>query len=82
MSTVQSPTLSTADILAIAQSDATQRYDNLERYRIEIFRDEDGWHVEYEIQQPKDPKVRVAGGGPHYVIDPVDGRITSKKYYQ
>ncbi len=74
--------LASSDILAIAQADAETRYTDFHIYRIEIYRESDGWHVEYRIQQPKDPKIRIAGGGPHYVIDASDGRIISKKYYQ
>jgi hypothetical protein len=37
----------------------------------------DGWHVEYKPSRPG-----WQGGGPYYVIDPVDGTIISKTYYQ
>ena len=44
---------------------------------MEIRRDDDGWHIDYELKNP-----RLNGGGPHYVIDATTGEIISKKYYQ
>ena len=38
---------------------------------------DDGWHVDYELKTPL-----LNGGGPHYIIDPVSGQITWKKYEQ
>lgn len=63
--------------LAIARLDAEQVYRDLERFRILIALEPDGWHVEYWL---KDPNVQ--GGGPHYVVDANTGAILSKKYYQ
>lgn len=63
--------------LAIARLDAEQVYRNLERFRILIALESDGWHIEYWL---KDPNVQ--GGGPHYIIDAVTGSILSKKYFQ
>jgi hypothetical protein len=39
--------------------------------------EEDGWHVDYELKDP-----RRKGGGPHYLIDPYTGVIRSKQYHQ
>jgi transcriptional regulator with XRE-family HTH domain len=63
--------------LAIAEADAVLTYPNLSAYRIHLALEEDGWHVDYEL---KDPKRK--GGGPHYVIDARSGAILSKKYEQ
>jgi hypothetical protein len=63
--------------LAIAEADAIPVYEDLSPYRIDVRLGDDGWHVEYRIKQP-----RVAGGGPHYIIDANTGQILSKKYYQ
>jgi len=63
--------------LAIARVDAEQVYRNLSPYRITLSLEADGWHVDYELKNPF-----VKGGGPHYVIDPSDGRILSKRYEQ
>src|SRR5262249_47484695 len=63
--------------LAIARTDAEQVYRHLSRYRITLTLEADGWHVDYEL---KDPYYK--GGGPHYVIDPNDGSILSKRYEQ
>ena len=65
------------EILRIAREDAEQVYKDLPRFRISIFLEPDGWHVEYRHGKPF-----VAGGGPFYIIDAVSGSILSKKYYQ
>ena len=64
-------------ILRIAQDDAECAYRDLSGYRITLRREQDGWHVDYDLTDPF-----LAGGGPHYVIDPHDGRILSKRYEQ
>ncbi len=63
--------------LAIARADAEQVYRDLVPYRITLSLEGDGWHVDYELKSPF-----MKGGGPHYVIDPSDGRILSKRYEQ
>ncbi len=63
--------------LTIAQADALTAYRDLSGYRIQLVLEDDGWHVDYEL---KDPKLK--GGGPHYVIDAVSGVILSKRYEQ
>jgi hypothetical protein len=63
--------------LAIAHADAEKAYRDLSGYRITISLEPDGWHIDYEV---KDPKWH--GGGPHYIIDPADGRILAKRYEQ
>jgi hypothetical protein len=63
--------------LRIAQQDAEIAYGDLTGYRITLTLKDDGWHVDYDLT------ARIsAGGGPHYVIDPVTGTILSKVYYQ
>jgi hypothetical protein len=64
-------------VLAIAQSDAAKAYRDLSGYRIQLVLEDDGWHVDYEL---KDPKIK--GGGPHYIIDATTGTILSKRYQQ
>ena len=61
----------------IAQADALNVYRDLSMYRIQLELEIDGWHVDYDL---KDPKHK--GGGPHYVIDAFTGTIVSKKYEQ
>lgn len=63
--------------LTIAQADATRVYRNLSPYRIQLALEEDGWHVDYELKDP-----RHKGGGPHYVINASTGVIVSKRYDQ
>jgi hypothetical protein len=63
--------------LSIAQADATTAYRSLTEYRIQVVLEDDGWHVDYDL---KDPKRK--GGGPHYIIDAVTGAIVSKRYEQ
>jgi hypothetical protein len=66
------------EALRIARLDAEVAYrDGLEHYLIQIARQPDGWHVDYELTNPL-----AAGGGPHYVIDSASGAILSKRYEQ
>ena len=61
----------------MAQADATKAYRDLSVYRIQLALEADGWHVDYDLKDP-----RLKGGGPHYVIDAVRGVIVSKRYEQ
>lgn len=63
--------------LAIAQADALLAYRDLSSYKIQLVQEADGWHVDYNLKDP-----RKAGGGPHYVIDVATGAILSKRYEQ
>lgn len=63
--------------LAIAQADALQAYRDLSKFRIKLEVADDGWHVDYELKDP-----RWKGGGPHYVIDSSTGAILAKRYEQ
>ena len=63
--------------LKIAREDAETVYRDLERYTIRLALEADGWHVDYELRDP-----RARGGGPHYVIDAITGQIVSKRYEQ
>jgi hypothetical protein len=64
-------------ILSIAQADAVRVYRDLSPYRIQLVQEDDGWHVDYELKNP-----RLKGGGPHYIIDAQTGKIVSKRYEQ
>jgi hypothetical protein len=66
-----------AQVLAIAQADAVKAYGDLSAYRISLVLEDDGWHVDYELKNP-----RYKGGGPHYVIDATSGSILQKRYDQ
>ena len=63
--------------LRIAWVDAEKAYLDLSPFRIEISLEKDGWHIDYELINR-----RLNGGGPHYVIDPVNGAILAKRYEQ
>ena len=63
--------------LATAQADAARAYGDLTPYRIQLALEADGWHVDYELKDP-----RQKGGGPHYIIDAASGAILSKRYEQ
>lgn len=65
------------EVLRIAQHDAEAAYGDLSAYRITLVLQTDGWHIDYDLAEPL-----VAGGGPHYVIDPLNGAILSKRYEQ
>jgi hypothetical protein len=69
--------LSSPEILRIAHADAERAYGDLSPYRITLSLHPDGWHVDYELEDPL-----TAGGGPHYVIDAVSGAIVEKHYDQ
>ena len=63
--------------LAIAQADAANAYRDLSCYRIQLALESDGWHIDYELKDP-----RLKGGGPHYIIDAATGAIVTKRYEQ
>lgn len=63
--------------LRIARCDAEKVYRDVSGYRIVIVLEDDGWHVDYELQNGG-----MKGGGPHYVIDRRSGEIVSKRYEQ
>ena len=65
------------EILRIARQDAEAAYRHLSGYRITLILERDGWHIDFDLTQPL-----VAGGGPHYVIDPPNGQILTKRYEQ
>jgi hypothetical protein len=64
-------------ILRVAQLDAGEAYGDLLQFRVTLALTNDGWHVDYELADPQ-----TNGGGPHYIIDPVSGKIVSKRYEQ
>ena len=63
--------------LAVAQADAARVYRDLSPYRIQLSLEDDGWHIDYNLKDP-----RLKGGGPHYIIDAHTGAIVSKRYEQ
>jgi hypothetical protein len=63
--------------LTIAQADAVKAYRDLTPYRIQLVLEDDGWHIDYDLKDP-----RLKGGGPHYVIDASTGTILLKRYEQ
>jgi hypothetical protein len=63
--------------LSIARADAQNAYRDLVAFRIQLVLEADGWHIDYELKDP-----RLKGGGPHYVIDAQSGAIVSKVYQQ
>lgn len=65
------------EALRIARLDGEKAYRDLSDYRVVVVMEADGWHVDYQL---KDPNLN--GGGPHFVIDPSDGRIVWKRYDQ
>jgi hypothetical protein len=74
---IDAPRLSSDEVLRIARLDAERAYRDLTPYRISIALESDGWHVDYELKDP-----RLNGGGPHYVIDPSSGALLTKRYEQ
>jgi hypothetical protein len=75
--TIGQPRLSSDEALKIARLEAERAYRDLAPYRISIALEADGWHVDYDLKDP-----HMNGGGPHYVIDPFIGTITTRKCEQ
>jgi hypothetical protein len=71
------PSMSADQALQIARLDAEKAYGDLTSYRITLELENDGWHIDYEL---KDPLLK--GGGPHFLIDAVNGAILWKRYEQ
>jgi hypothetical protein len=65
------------EALRVARLEAEKAYRDLSAFRITVALEADGWHVDYELKDP-----RLNGGGPHFVIDAADGRILWKRYDQ
>jgi hypothetical protein len=77
-SATQHPTIIGGDqALTMAHADAVRAYRDLSAYRIQLVLEADGWHVDYDMKDP-----RSKGGGPHYIIDASTGAIISKRYEQ
>lgn len=74
---VQGVAVTSDEALRIARLDAEKAYRDLSGFRIAITLEADGWHVDYELKDP-----RWQGGGPHYVIDAATGAVISKRYEQ
>ena len=75
--TTTTPLIAGDQALTIAQIDALKAYRDLTGYRIQIVLESDGWHIDYDLKDP-----RLKGGGPHYVVDASTGAILSKRYEQ
>ena len=73
----QTPIIAGDQALTIAQADAVKAYRDLSSYRIQVVLEADGWHIDYELRDP-----RLKGGGPHYIIDAATGAIVAKRYEQ
>jgi hypothetical protein len=71
------PTIRADQALAAAHADALRAYRDLSPYRVSLVLEDDGWHVDYDLKDP-----RRKGGGPHYVIDAATGAILAKRYEQ
>ncbi|MCP4655270.1 MAG: hypothetical protein GY856_07610 [bacterium] len=65
------------EALHIARTDAGRVYRDLSDYKVRARLEDDGWHVDYELESPE-----LQGGGPHYVIEAFTGRVLSKRYEQ
>jgi hypothetical protein len=71
------PLIPPEEALRVARLDAERVYRDLSPFRVIVSREDDGWHVDYHLKDP-----RLNGGGPQYVIDAMTGVIVSKCYYQ
>ncbi|MBI3824182.1 MAG: PepSY domain-containing protein [Planctomycetes bacterium] len=73
---MQTP-ITSHDAIEIARRDAEKAYRDLSPYNVHIELAEDGWHVDYQLNDRQSN-----GGGPHYVIDAETGAIRAKRYEQ
>src|SRR5438132_1310285 len=73
MSPTTAARIAGAEALGVAQADALLAYRDLSPYRIQVVLEADGWHVDYELKDP-----RHKGGGPRYVIDTRSLRLTQR----
>jgi hypothetical protein len=71
------PTVSPDQALATAHRDALKAYRDLSPFKMVIFLQDDGWHIDYDLVNPK-----MTGGGPHYIINAETCEIVSKRYEQ
>ena len=71
------PAVSPDQALATAHRDALKVYRDLSPFKMVIVLQDDGWHIDYDLSNPKK-----TGGGPHYIIDAEAGEIVSKRYEQ
>ena len=71
------PAVTSDEALRIARLDGEKAYGDLSGYRITVTSEQGGWHVDYDLKNPN-----LNDGGPHYIIDPADGRIVWKAYEQ
>ena len=69
--------ISAACAISAVEADAIAAYRDLSPYRVEIWMEDDGWHVDYELKD-----ATANGGGPHYLVDAENGRILHKRYEQ
>jgi hypothetical protein len=74
---VSTTAISREQALRIAHEDGIRAYRDLSGLHITIALEDDGWHVDYELTDP-----RMNGGGPHYIIDARSGAIVWKRYDQ
>jgi hypothetical protein len=77
MSSTTTTPISCDQALRIARADAERVYRDLSMCRIVLTLEQDGWHIDYDLKDP-----RLKGGGPHYVIDAATGDILSTRYEQ
>jgi hypothetical protein len=60
--------------LRVAHADAEKVYSDLCRYRMIVFLEPDGWHLDYQLKSST-----ALGGGPLYLIDAATGTIAEKR---
>jgi hypothetical protein len=75
--TTTPPAITRDEALRIARLDGEKAYRDLSDFYVAVALEADGWHVDFELKDSN-----WCGGGPHYIIDPMDGRILWKIYEQ
>lgn len=64
-------------VMKIAEANAKTAYRDLSIYTVKAELKDEKWYVDYEIIDPQ-----MVGGGPHYIISAVTGKIDSCRYEQ
>lgn len=54
---VTQPILAADQILTFAQSDAVRAYGDLSDYSVRLSLEDDGWHVDYDLRNPRTKRV-------------------------
>ena len=64
-------------VMKIAEANAKTAYRDLSIYSVKAELKGENWYVDYNLNDPQ-----MSGGGPHYIISALTGKIDSCRYEQ